>query len=475
MKKPVSIHFRAIVVVCILFSFVKINAQNYSIDLTRRYQTNEGWGVSLCWWAKECGKWPEERLDSLVEWLVSPDGLNYNVFRYNIGGGDDPNWSNCTEHHMGARGGKGLRAEMEGFKDGLDKDYDWTRDEGQRRIMLMIKKKRPDAIFEAFSNSAPWWMTVSGCCAGGPKATDDNLRVDMYDTFAHYLVDVCKHYKDVYGLEFYSLDPFNEPVTNYWGQNGGQEGCHVSTEAQMAFVKVLSPILKESGLKTVISASDETSVKQSTFDLAQYSKRSVLPLVGQWNTHTYQGSREEKVRLKQLADSLHIRLWQSETGDGGRGLHGNLKIAQRLMDDIRFLQPVVWCDWQYVEENFDQWSLVKCDHEWKTYERHKNYYVREHFSRFIPVGYTWVESGDEHTLSAVSPDGRTLILVALNTEREATQHNVELPNEFKKAKVTAYRTSRRENVASVSDFAVDSNHFSFSLQPISIMTFVMQR
>lgn len=32
--------------------------------------------------------------------------------------------------------------------------------------MLKIIEKRPDAIFEAFSNSAPWWMTYSGCCAG---------------------------------------------------------------------------------------------------------------------------------------------------------------------------------------------------------------------------------------------------------------------------------------------------------------------
>lgn len=47
--------------------------------------------------------------------------------------------------------------------------------------MLKIKEKRPDAIFEAFSNSAPWWMTYSGCCAGNTSLFKDNLKPEYYD------------------------------------------------------------------------------------------------------------------------------------------------------------------------------------------------------------------------------------------------------------------------------------------------------
>ena len=70
------------------------------IDSQRRNQTLEGWGVSLCWWANMCGRWTDERIDTLVAWLTSPEGLNYNIFRYNIPGGDDPQWRHCEEHHM---------------------------------------------------------------------------------------------------------------------------------------------------------------------------------------------------------------------------------------------------------------------------------------------------------------------------------------------------------------------------------------
>ena len=91
--------------------------------------------------------------------------------------------------------------------------------------MLKIKELRPDAVFEAFSNSAPWWMTKSGCVAGYTNAGQDNLKEDYYEDFARYLVEVCKHYRDEYGIEFKTLEPFNEALTSYWGCSGGQEGC----------------------------------------------------------------------------------------------------------------------------------------------------------------------------------------------------------------------------------------------------------
>ena len=114
------------VVCCVMNSAVW--AQSNVLQDTLRYEVNpllvrqhfDGWGVSLCWWAGQCGKWDDEKIDEIVTWLVSPEGLNYNHFRYNIGGGDDPFNRHCTPHHMGR--GKGLRAEMEGFKDSLDDD-----------------------------------------------------------------------------------------------------------------------------------------------------------------------------------------------------------------------------------------------------------------------------------------------------------------------------------------------------------------
>ncbi len=449
-------------------------AESHSIDLSQRYQTNEGWGVSLCWWAQMCGRYDEQRLDSLVDWLVSPEGLNYNIFRYNIGGGDDPQWTHCQPHHFCyPRSGKGYRAEMEGFQDERGGEYHWDRDAGQLRILKMIKEKRPDAIFEAFSNSAPWWMTLSGCVGGNVKATDDNLNPEYFEDFAHYLVDVCLHIKDTYGIEFATLDPFNEPVTNYWKANGGQEGCHVSTEQQIDFLRVLHPILQSSGLKTVISASDETSVQQSVIDLKAYQEAGIVPLVGQWNTHTYSGKVEEKQELCRLTKELGLRLWQSETGNGGKGIEGNLKMALRLVEDIKTLQPAAWLDWQYVEELHDQWSLVKSDHVWGQYERHANYYVRQHFSRYIPVGYTFVEATDPHALSAVSPDGKTLVYVSVNAEQKEEHSTLVLPRGYVVAE--CIRTTDKNFAQQSSDYNGQKNKLQLREPALSITTIILKK
>ncbi|MGN1256270.1 MAG: glycoside hydrolase [Bacteroidaceae bacterium] len=374
----------------------------------------EGWGVSLCWWANVCGTWSEERVDSLVDWLVSPHGLNFRIFRYNIGGGEDPYNRHCTLHHMGK--GKGLRAEMEGFKDSTNDVWHWERDAAQRRIMLKIRDRRPDAIFEAFSNSAPYYMTVSGCCGGHQDAWKDNLRPECYEEFAHYLVDVCKHYKECYGIEFRTLDPFNEPMTNYWYAGGSQEGCHFDFSSQIAFIKVLYPILRASGLKTVISAADETSVMTSVKGFYAYEQAGVLPLVGQWNTHTYDATDEARSQLYKLCREYGMHLWMSETGASGKGLDGNLGMAERLIQDIRLMRPAAWVDWQYMEDNNDQWCLVKGDFYNGTQKFHKvkNYYVRQHFSRFIPQGYTMLETDSKHLLAAMSPDADTLVAVCVN-------------------------------------------------------------
>ena len=265
MRKMTCISKQIVIIVACLLSTIAWG-QSKGLQDTLRYEINphmvrqhfKGWGVSLCWWAGQCGKWDDEKIDEIITWLVSPEGLNYNIFRYNIGGGDDPRNRHCELHHMAK--GKGLRAEMEGFKDSIGDVYHWERDAPQRKIMLKIREKRPDAIFEAFSNSCPYYMTYSGCVDGHQDGGKDNLRPEYYEAFARYLVDVCKHYKDKYGIEFKTLAPFNESATNYWRANGSQEGCHFDYDSQIKFIQVLAPILRQSGLKTEISPADETSV-----------------------------------------------------------------------------------------------------------------------------------------------------------------------------------------------------------------------
>jgi len=104
-----------------------------------RHQLFEGWGTSLCWWANHVGGWGETGRNAVVDAVVDPvNGLGYNVFRYNIGGGENP-----AHDHMGQY------REMPGFEPSSG-TWDWTADANQRAVLQRIVQSGTGIILEAF-------------------------------------------------------------------------------------------------------------------------------------------------------------------------------------------------------------------------------------------------------------------------------------------------------------------------------------
>lgn len=458
---------KTIIILLLCLTTAIANAGSVTIDLSKKAQNVEGWGVSLCWWARMCGTWDDDKIDEIIDWLVSPDGLNYNVFRYNIGGGDDPQNRNCELHHMGK--GKGLRAEMPGFKVYPDDEYDWKADSAQTKIMLKIREKRPDAIFEAFSNSAPWYMTVSGCCGGLGDGKKDNLRPDCYEAFAQYLVDVCKHYKEAYGITFRTLEPFNESMSDFWKQSGSQEGCHFDAATQAIVTKHVYDKLREAKLETVISASDETSTGLALSAIDTYG--DAIKMVRQWNVHTYHATNEERSELSKKVAEKGMTLWMSETGSGGKGIAGNLSLMQRLFDDMRYLKPITWCDWQYVEEKGDQWCLVNGNFATQEYRKVTSFYVRQQVTKFIKQGYSILDVDADNVLAAVSPSNDEIVVVVLNNSKDKFLTDITLPVNPKS--IVTYTTSEREKLVQGKE-TVGKKTITVSMEPYSIKTYVIQ-
>ena len=444
---------------------------NISIDPSKTHQTIEGWGSSLCWWAAQVGNWDEAKVDSIIELITSPDKLNMNIFRYNIGGGDDPS-------HIGGHmvKGKGKRAEMEGFKASVNAPYDWTADKGQRTIMLKIKAKRPDAIFEAFSNSPPYWMTFSGRAGGNVDPMQDNLKPEYYEAFCDYLIDVCKFYKEKYGIEFKTLEPFNESTSNYWKYLGSQEGCHFTPETQMKIIRILHPKLVASGLKTVLSVSDETSVAAFIMVLKAYkSAGDILDKVGQLNTHTYSGNNAERAEAFNLVQTTGKPFWQSETGPGGgrkSNFEINLGLAQKLFDDMRIMKPQAWVDWQLMEEGNETWCLMKCNFNTQEYTIVKNLYVRMQITRFFKQGYTMVETENSGVLAAINPKKTELIVSVINMSGSLKLFNINCSQLSRSGKnIIAYRTSTTENCIQISAPETGKSSISYDAPGISLTTF----
>lgn len=463
----------------LLFFALTLQAQTtVNINPEQQQQTVEGWGASMIWWAHMVGQWEdEEKIDDIVDLITSPEELNMNIFRYNIGGGDDPeHYSTPTKKGHMARG-KGVRAEMEGFLDSADASYNWDRDAGQRKIMLKIREQRPDVVFEAFSNSPPYWMTYSSCSAGNHDASDDNLKPEYYEAFCDYLVAACVHYKEEYGIEFKTLDPFNEPQTSYWNYKGSQEGCHFDIASQIEIIKILYPKLKASGLNTVISASDETSVKSFNKAMQAYIDADIIAMVGQINTHSYKVSHEDRVKALSLSKEFGVDFWQSETGPQGikgKDFINNLGLAQRLIDDMNTMQPQAWLDWQIMEEYNNTWCLIRGSFAEESYKSIKNFYVRMQATRFIKQGYTIISTNDKNTLAAISPDSKEIVVVTVNLEEKDKALQYTIDNNNKKAEVSIYRTTHDEDCALVENYKTKGKAIDFTAKAQSIQTLVIR-
>ena len=73
--------------------------KNILISVKNASATNngifEGWGTSLCWWANRMG-FSKKMTEDSAKLFYSPEGLNLNIMRYNIGGGDNPSHNHIT-------------------------------------------------------------------------------------------------------------------------------------------------------------------------------------------------------------------------------------------------------------------------------------------------------------------------------------------------------------------------------------------
>ena len=440
-----------------------------AVDPAIRYQRIEGWGASVCWWANMVGGWSDEQVNEICDWITSPAGLNMNIFRFNIGGGDAP-----AHNHMRKDGGA-----MPGYRPKAGGPYDWQADANQRKILLKLKEKRPDAIFEAFANSPPWWMTKSGCASGNTDGSN-NLKEDCYGDFADYLTEVVKFYKEKHGVVFRTMAPMNEPDANWWTAMKNQEGCCFTVDKQ---IQIITEVHKQLTGKGLINFSKPSAMDANNMDhcltalkgAEGYVGQNIMARIGQINTHSYFGSKRKE--LAALATQQQKRLWQSESGPlhvKASGLTNHLHMAQRIITDLREMKANAWLDWQIISQNDPHWGLITANYSAKTYHKAKSYFVRSQFSRFIRPGYTIINSSAGNSLATLSASSDVLTVVICNSATSEV-HNLMDLSRFRNVRGPAavFRTSAKEDCQTVGPTAVTNKILQLNLPPLSVTTVIV--
>ena len=458
----------------------------------------EGWGTSLCWWANRVG-FSEKLTRDSAELFFSERGLGLNIMRYNIGGGDDP-----THNHI-----RRTDSEMPGWwkYDEEKKEFVFNCDTDRNQLAVLkaaYKAAGDDAYVEAFSNSPPYYMTVSGCSSGGRNPLSNNLKKSQIKPFAKYLAEVADYIQTNHGVKIKSLAAMNEPFTNYWRYfSEKQEGCHVSPgKMQSGILVETANALKARNLKDItVTATDETNTKLQLTALKRLSDEA-LSVVGRVSTHTYE---KATAKVGKLAREKGKNIWMSETdwssisGENPGEMGPALWLSEKIIEDINTISPSAWVIWQIVAAYISRvpdskgrldmpslpdltqgfWGTAFADIDKEEICLSQKYYAFGQFSRYIRPGMTIVHT-DKKSLASYDKNTDRLVLVCVNT-KQADEEVSAVFHTFTREmrKITPVRTSGNladgEHWNELDSFTAQGNEFTYILKGNSVTTFIIDR
>lgn len=402
-----------IFVLVVLFGLKRVEAaeQPIVIDPGVEYQTIEGFGASGCWWAQAVGGWEDELQNKIVRLLFDRDeGIGLTMYRYNIGGGDGENIAD-----------RWRRAETFEIAPG---QYDWTRDANAVRIMKAAHQAGVEQII-AFVNSPPARMTVSGKTSGG-NAGASNLRPDMVNDFAQYMVDIVRHLREDEGLPVTWISPINEPQWD-WGKNEHQEGCHYEPAEILAVTKATIKAFAASGLPVKVSAPEAGEWKNisRTYLEQMMNEPEIAAGLEHFAIHSYWSNTNDKIYFMKAARQMFpaLRFWMTEWTEmqSGRdaGMESAVTLAYTMHDDLTICNVTSWQYWIAVSRYDYRDGLIYVDEQPQpSMQVIKRLWAMGNFSRFIRPGYVRVDAQGAQVLFGVSayrsPDQKELVVVVVN-------------------------------------------------------------
>ncbi|MCD7441029.1 RICIN domain-containing protein [Streptomyces lincolnensis] len=477
------------------------------VDPSYQQQEFEGWGTSLVWFANATGGYPEPIRRQLVDMLFGEDGLALNIARYNIGGGNAPD---VRKDYMKAgatmdgfwKAPEGTtRADMDWWDPDNPDHWDWGADAGQRWWVDQVKDKVTK--WEAFSNSPPWFQTVSGYVSGGFDANTDQIRADRVEDFATYLVRVTEEMEKRHGIDFDTIDPLNEPNTNYWGTQlgadgqptgGRQEGAHAGPALQQKVILALDKALDGASTDADLSAMDETNPGIFTQNWNAYGA-DARAAVDQLNVHTY--GTGQRTSARDIAKGADKKLWMSEvegtwgTGTDFTSMEPGLGIATRMVDDMRELEPAAWVFWQPVEDSIPQaaagknWGSIHVPFnctardtlETCPIRANSKFHTIRNFTHHIRPGDRFVKTDDTNSVAAVKKSGRAATVVHVNGGTSARSVTLDLSRFAKvasRATVTPVVTSADGALVRGTPVKVTDRSATLTVPAKSVTTFLVE-
>jgi len=396
----------------------RVQPQTIKIQPERAFQVFEGWGTSACWWPQMIED--EAMAVEIARALFSADGLNLDIYRYNVGGGENDNPASRIWE-------RARRTESFYFYNpGTEQyEYDFTRDANARRMLdKAVEQGAKEVVL--FCNSPHFSMTRSGQASGGLEESVSNLPPENYQAFVDYLLTIADWFVEQ-GYPVTGISPINEPQWGWGGGWVGQEGCHYTPAETVALLELFAVTMKERGVpyRLIGPESGDMSDAHTAYTDAFWGSAILNEACDTFSGHSYW--MDDDIVKKWLSGRRFARRYPDKKFDMSEWcelphkidadtIDSGLYMANVIVQDLTLLNAVVWQSWTAV--NGDGVLDIQNGqlHTWN------RFWAYRQFSAFIQPGAQRVKVRDSYGLGsqlasvAFTREGETVLVLVNNAE-----------------------------------------------------------
>ncbi len=407
------------------------------VDLRKTYQTMEGFGASYTWYGDWITNLSSAKKKEVFDWVFNECGLIILRFRYlNKVRAYGGSWESTNYKS---------RAYYEWYKAAKDRGVD------------------PIVIVTSWGEyREEGWVTQSKDSEGHvfntlKKDANGNYR---YSDLANFCVQSVQYFLDAgIPVDYFSIANEVELQRLRVDENGNARedaGFYLSpTETSYsasyakAYVAVYDAFQKAFGKNAPTLLAAETmaadvNLLNSYIDAINKERPGIVTDVA----HHLYGSTVTADNFARIGEQYYgkYKLWQTEWYNKDFLGHAGVMIDELANENINAY--LYWAGyWLYETGDADGEHLidVKDYSANPTITRRGNHFIMAHFARFIKRGYVRVDSEsyacNSKSVAFKSPDGKKLVIVALNNSSSDETLKLEIGAEVKSAE--AYRTTKK--------------------------------
>ncbi|KAF2469905.1 putative endo-exoxylanase [Lindgomyces ingoldianus] len=361
------------------FTLSPRQASTVTVDLTKTYQTMDGFGMSETFQRANqmhalSTTLQRQALDLLFN---TTSGAGFSILRNGIGSSPDSSSDHMVSIQPKSPGGPSATPKY--VWDGNDNSQVWVSTEA---VKYGVK------TFYANAWSAPGYMKTNGNDANGGTLCGVSGSTcssgDWKQAFADYLVQYITYYKEV-GVEVTHVGFLNEPdlTTSYASmRSSGQQAAD--------FIKVLRPALDKAGYQEVKIACCDAEGWSSQQGMMS-GLNGVGEALGVVTAHSYTSSPGSPISTANKQP-----VWQTENADlqgawtstwyGSNGAGEGLLWANKIYDAVVRANCAAYLYWVGVQGGATNSKLIRIADDKKSLIVSKRLWAFANWSRFVRPG-----------------------------------------------------------------------------------------